>query len=121
MKETETDVHIQVADWLRVAKVDFFHPPNGVNVKMGRTQGVLNKMGRSAGVSDIIIVTPPPVGGYVGAALEIKKADGKKPTPAQFAWLNTFRSHGWAADWAKGFDACIEVLTKWGYGWRAKR
>lgn len=117
----ETGVHIAVADVLRAAKVDFFHPPNGVNITSHKTRELLKKKGLSAGVSDLIIVTPPPVGGYVAAALEIKAKTGNRPTDAQFEWLDKFELHGWAVGWAKGFDACVELLTKWGYLRKGRR
>ena len=110
---SEESVHVAVADALRAYGVDFFHPPNESKAHVSKRVR-LRKMGLSKGVPDIVIVTPPPCGGYVAAALEIKSDTGR-PTPEQKEWIERMRAHGWAAAIAKGLDACLQQLRDWGY------
>ena len=112
--ELEYDVHVAVADALRAKGVLFFHPPNGTNVKSHHRRAQLKRMGLLAGVSDIIIPVPPPCGGYVAAALEIRSSTGTA-SPEQLQFIEEVRALGWAADVARGRDACIAKLKEWGY------
>lgn len=98
----------------------FFHTPN--EGAFSKWQAVLRQQrGVTAGVGDLVIVTPLfPFGGdgssavpYPGAALEIK-AVGKKPTPEQLAWLEYWRAAGFAADWTAGHHATADRLLSWG-------
>lgn len=110
---TELDVHIAIAHALRAHRVDFFHPPNESRSHVSHRVR-LRKMGLSKGVPDIIIVTPPPCGGYVAAALEIKSGSGRA-TPEQKAWIETMRNFGWAVAVGRGLEICLHTLKEWGY------
>lgn len=113
MRRPEEAIHIAVATALKRSGVRFFHPPNEGRAHV--THRVkLRKMGLSKGVPDLIIVDPPPVGGFVGAALEIKSKTGS-PTPEQRAWILDLERNGWAAAIAKGREACFNQLRAWGY------
>lgn len=112
---TEDEIHFEVVRLLRAVEpaIAFFHSPNeGHRAKV--YQQTLWRRGVSAGVPDIIIITPPPCGGYVAAALEIKSEKGR-PSKAQRAWLDTLAAAGWAVAWDQGLPACIRRLEEWGY------
>lgn len=95
----------QVALCRRLHKsgVVFFAVPNG-----GRRDYVeaarLKQSGVKAGVPDLIILTPPP--GYVGAVVELKRANAKPSDlrASQGDWLREFAGFGWL---------CVV-----GFGWR---
>src|SRR5689334_17054479 len=79
---TEADDQRAVVSWLRRNGIWHFHPKNGGAKSMGgamrdKAQGLV------AGVPDLIITTPPPCGGYVGAAVEMKRITGGSISPRQ--------------------------------------
>lgn len=111
--EPEDDIHKKLVALLRAAGVAFFHVAN--ERRTSERQGAhLKAMGVSAGVPDLVIVTPPPCGGYVAAALEVKR-EGGRLSDLQRAWLLTMRSCEWAVACEYGFDACVARLKEWGY------
>lgn len=58
LSRSEQAVQIAIVDYLRLNGFLFAVPDAGVNVNNIRTQSILKKMGRSAGVSDIIVFIP---------------------------------------------------------------
>lgn len=109
----EEEIHARVVQALRQADVAFFHCPNEGKLPVQyRTK--LKRLGVSSGVPDLIIVTPPPCGGYVAAALEIKRKGGRL-ADTQRAWLQTMASCEWAVACEYGLEACLARLKEWGY------
>jgi len=71
--------------------------------------------GVKPGVPDIVIIDPPPVGGYVGAVVELKKTVGGTVSDDQRAWLERFHARNWAATVAEGYRAARTWLEDLGY------
>lgn len=110
----ETSEQIVVARWLRAHGVLFFHVPNGM-WRDRRQAVVLRAMGVQAGVPDLLVMDPPPAGGAVGAAIEMKSAAGRT-TPVQERWLEQLAARGWATRVCWGAEAAIAFLKSLGYG-----
>lgn len=111
---TEEEIHMAVVAELRKAGgVQFFHCPNEGQAKP-QYRAKLKRLGLSAGVPDLVIVTPPPCGGYVAAALEIKR-EGGCLSDAQRGWLGAMAGAGWAVACEYGPEACLGRLRAWGY------
>lgn len=110
---TEDEIHVRIVGELATAGVAFFHVANERRTSQ-REGAKLKRMGVSPGVPDIVIVTPPPCGGYVAAALELKR-EGGRPTKEQLHWLGVMRSAEWATAVVYGLDDARRQLTEWGY------
>ena len=123
MRRLEEPIHCAVVAQLRLARVAFIHSHNPGRIGP-RQQARMKALGATSpkghpllggtGLPDLLILTPPPVGGYVGAALEIK-APGGRVSPAQTAWLSYLVTFGWATRVGVGKDECLAVLREWGY------
>lgn len=75
----------------------FYHQDNG---RATRAQGGKKAAeGVKPGVADYFL--PVAVAGFHGLFLELK-APGKRPTPAQLAFLVAMRDEGFAAEWVEG-------------------
>ncbi len=109
----EEEIHVKVASELRKAGVAFIHCPNEGQVKP-QYGAKLKRLGVSSGVPDLMLITPPPCGGYPAAALEIKRRGGRL-SATQREWLNTMASYGWATACEYGLDDCLNRLKEWGY------
>ncbi len=110
---TERKEQARVIAWLEQRGVICFHPANAGarNPAVARSQGI------RAGVPDIIIVTPPPVGGYRAAAIEMKALAGGAVSMAQLEWIDKLRACGWAAKVCAGAVEAIPWLEdELGYG-----
>lgn len=68
MKRPEQSVQIKIVNWLESRGFLFCAPGVGVNVENVRTRFVLHRMGKRAGVPDLVVWIP---GGTVG--IEVKK------------------------------------------------
>lgn len=113
MRKPEERIQAHVVAQLRLAGVDFAHPPNESKSTPGY-RAKLKAMGLSPGIPDLLIFTPPPCGGYVAAALELKSDKGRIST-AQREWLDCLASYGWATACTKGLAASLQQLVDWGY------
>lgn len=121
---SENDHQKKVVRWLRKRKIEFFHVPNetgggGMKTEAKKYAYLRHRkaMGVESGIPDILIITPPPkFPVHHGAALELKRADGGRPTDNQNAWLDKFADRGWATGVAHGFDNAIIWLENLGYG-----
>lgn len=109
----EDEIHIRVAARLVLGRIEFCHVPNESKAPP-QYRAKLKRRGLQPGVADLILWTPPPIGGYVHAALELKAPNGR-PSPEQVAWLERRRVQNWAVAVAVGYDAAIRILTSWGY------
>lgn len=110
---------IIVANWLNAHNVMFIHCPNEGR-RSWATGKKLKAMGMRKGVSDFLIVDPPPlVLNAVGAVYEMKALDGKSPTPEQLEFLARMSSRNYATGWGKGHEIAIKWLSEYcGYGRR---
>jgi hypothetical protein len=111
----EEFIHMTLVAELRIAGWDgyFFHPPNESR-STARYRGKLKALGLLPGVADLVFIAPPPCGGYVAAALEIK-ADKGRASPEQKLFLERAAAAGWATACTRGLDASRSKLREWGY------
>lgn len=84
--------------------------------RTGRAGASLRSAGVKKGVPDILIFTPPPLGGFVGAAVELKREDGGgRLSTDQQRWIFALIQCGWFAVVAEGHNRAIELLRSVGY------
>lgn len=112
-QKPEERIHVKIVAELRRAGVHFWHTPNESKATAAY-RAKLKALGLSSGVPDLIIVTPPPCGGFVGAALELKAEKGRL-SDTQKEWLQTLSGYGWATACTKGYQESIDILIEWGY------
>jgi hypothetical protein len=106
-----------VVSALRRARIHFFAVPNG-HVRSKRQHIQAKHEGVSAGVPDLIIVTPPPGRpDLVATALEMKRADAKPSDlrEDQVKWLAILASCKWAAVVGLGAADALTKLRNLGY------
>lgn len=84
-----------------------FHIPNGGsrNVIEGKN---LKRQGVKKGVPDIFL--PVPRWGWHGLFIEMKKADGGRPTPEQREYLNELNDRGYCAEICHGFGEASKFI-----------
>lgn len=123
----EDQIHRAIVAKLRGAGVAFFHlynpgtmtPHARAKAKaLGATSPKGSPLLGGTGVPDLMIITPPPCGGYVGAALELKAPHGRA-RPEQREWLARLASIGWATAVVYGEAEALERLRLWGYAVRS--
>lgn len=115
---SETSEQVAVAKLLRAArpKILWTATANGGERHL-KTAIALKASGVQAGVPDLLIFSPPPVGGWVGAAIEMKRR-GAPPSAwedHQREWASDLVGCGWWAGVAYGSDEAIELLRALGY------
>lgn len=113
IRKPEEIIHVKIVALLRKAGVRFWHTPNE-SKSTPAYRAKLKALGLSPGVPDLVIVTPPPCGGYIAAAIELK-ADKGRISDSQKEWLETLEGFGWAVACTKGFQASVDQLIEWGY------
>lgn len=93
------------------------HTPN--EGRRGAKQGaLLKRSGVKAGVSDVLIYTPPPLfPQYRGVAIELKRQDGTASdvSPEQWDWLARLSDLGWIVGVAYGAEDARRMLRAVGY------
>lgn len=84
-----------------------FHVPNG-GYRRPREAAIMKGLGVVAGVPDVMVI-------FRGAvyALELK-AEGGRPTAAQFAAVDNIRNAGGFAAICYGLDRALKCLETWG-------
>lgn len=112
-QKPEERIHVKIVAELRRAGVHFWHTPNESKATAAY-RAKLKALGLSSGVPDLIIVTPPPCGGFIGAALELKAEKGRL-SDTQKEWLQILGGYGWAAACTRGYEDSINKLIEWGY------
>ncbi len=106
---SESHHQILVANLLRRLGLRFCAVPNGGHRAIHEAK-VLRAEGVCPGVPDLLIFDHPEVGGYVGAAIEMKRADGGRVSLEQREWIDALRALGWSAEVCAGFDAAREFV-----------
>lgn len=105
----EDDLQIQVAQYLDLKRVFWFHPAN--ERKTTPQAGArLKAKGVKAGVPDCMIMLPR--GDYNGLAIELKHGKNK-PTEHQEAVLNNLQSCGWKTAVCYSFDDAKEIIDNY--------
>lgn len=110
MKRAEQEIHLAVANHLRVRGVPglvWFHVPNGG--RRSKVEAAIFKaMGVRAGVSDFILVHQGKV-----FALELK-APGGRLSESQMAFISDIDRAGAFTAVPEGLDAALATLESWG-------
>lgn len=108
---SEYEIHVQIVAELRAAGRLFFHVPNEIKVAP-QYRAKLKRLGVSAGVPDLIIVTPNRCGRP--SALELKSERGGLKAH-QREWLERLGACGWSAACTHGLEEARAQLRAWGY------
>lgn len=114
---SEHDVQKTAVALLRKAGVCFFAVPNG-GLREKHTALKLWQEGVQKGVPDLIILDPPrgtAAEGWVGTAIEIKRAKGGRVSPEQIGWLKAFSEREWKAHIANGLAQLLALLVQYEY------
>lgn len=82
-----------------------------------RAAEALKSAGVQTGVPDLLVFTPPPCGGYYGAAIEMKRSDGVPSdwNADQREWASALIGLGWYAGVAYGAGQALTLLRRLGY------
>lgn len=99
------------------SRIHFFAVPNG-HVRSKRQHVQAKHEGVSAGVVDLVIVTPPPAApDKVATALEMKRADAKPSDlrDEQVKWMVIFGENHWATVVGLGAADALVKLRMLGY------
>jgi hypothetical protein len=116
----EAQLQIAVCQYLKLAGVPgllYFSVANEQKCSVQRG-AMLKKMGKLAGVSDLVIVIPSrfrdsPSEGPTILFLELK-AKGNKPDVNQLAFHDAAYAAGACWEWADNIDDAISILTEFG-------
>jgi hypothetical protein len=110
---------LAVADFCRLFKINFIHPPN--ERKTSPQDGFMLKLlGLAPGTSDLIILTTPPfLPCKKGVVIEMKSATGK-PTPDQIEWQKRAALDGFIPRICYSGREAIDFLQQFGYGQKGK-
>lgn len=85
--------------------------PHAIRAKLLRERYA---MGLLKGMPDLLVLDPPPVGGYVGTALEMKSPKGRV-SKHQDGISGCLQLRGWAVVVGWGWENALEELRKLGY------
>jgi hypothetical protein len=109
MKFKEDNLQMQVAKYLDLLGLAWFHPANErrTSPQAGHR---LKLKGVKSGIPDCIILTPK--GNYKGLALELK-IKPNKTTPNQKKWLKTLDLFGWCVGVAYDFDEAKKIIDEY--------
>ena len=111
---TEEQHQRWLCQWLDNKRLFWCHTPNGgLRTKIAGAK--LKAQGVKRGVPDVIIFDPPPGGGYVGAAIELKPVGKGRPSAEQKMWLEGLKERGWAVTIAHGWNEAVSWLESLGY------
>lgn len=111
----EARLQMAVCQYLKLAGVPgllYFSVPNEQKCSVQRG-AMLKKMGRLAGVSDLVILIPRT--GYSPTVLFLElKAKGEKPTETQFEFARTVHEIFGIWEFADNINDAISIVQKWG-------
>jgi hypothetical protein len=115
-RQLEHAEQVIVARWLRAARVTFTAVPNAA-LRSVIVAAMLKAEGMQAGFPDLLVFDAPPLRPeFIGAAIEMKRADGKgKATDEQQDWLIALAARGWATKVCHGAAAALGWLKELGY------
>jgi hypothetical protein len=121
---TEQQEHKALVTWLsyRFEYYEWIHPPNEQKAGSDRI-GILKAMGMKRGFPDFIIFRKATYcfdahgcthfgSNGDGMVLELKRQFGRKPNKDQLAWLDFFKSIGWATAVAYGAQDAINKIEE---------
>lgn len=107
---SEHDQQVAVIGYCEANGIPVFAIPNG-GLRSKRTAAMLKAEGVKPGVPDLFI--PLPRGEYAGLFVEMKDVKGRPPRASQMEWLDLLNANGYAAYWARGADAAIELIERY--------
>lgn len=107
---SEHDEQVAVVQWCAWRGIRIFAIPNG-GYRTKATAKKLKDEGVVPGVPDLFV--PLARKGKHGLFIEMKAPKGAKPRPEQVEWLEFLNEEGYAACWARGADAAIEVIERY--------
>lgn len=104
----ETQLQIQLCEWLTLIKIPFYHFP--LEGKRGLLNGhILNKMGMKSGVSDLFF--PRKNQDFSGLWMELK-IKPNKPTKNQVSFLNHMLEEGYDCVVCYNLDEAMFIIRK---------
>jgi hypothetical protein len=116
---SEDQLQRSVARLLDLSGLLWLHIPNG-GQRNAIVAAKLKAQGVKRGAPDIMIFEPEHITAtakrdafgarYSGLAIELKVAG--KPTPAQFAWHDRLRSHGWRVEVCYTLEEVLKVVKE---------
>lgn len=115
MKHEEDQIQRAYFQWVRLATPRIpqlamaLHVPNGGR-RDAREAARLKGQGVMAGVPDVLILAPHPLGCFIGLALEFKAPKGRI-TEAQQGWLDRLVTYGWRAEVVRSFDEARAITA----------
>ena len=109
----EDDEQAAFVTWLRLKHIAHFSVPNEGKRSHAAAKR-LERLGRMAGVPDLIIIQPAKCGHPV--AVEMKRRTGGKLSSAQIEAHRVMGEHGWHVIVARGCREAIAGMEKLGYG-----
>lgn len=115
----EKEIQRPLVAILRLSGLTFFAIPNSTDLHMSKAQRMTytarqKALGLETGAPDLMILTPPPCGGYNGLALEVKSKTGVLK-PKQREWRDKVIACGWAWRAPRSVDEAIAELEAFGY------
>jgi len=111
---SELSEQMSLVKHLTKAGLFFCAIPNG-GKRDGKTARILAMSGVRRGAPDLLVFDPPPVGGYVGLAIELKRVKGGKPSKAQIFWQKALTTRGWYATVSSGSHEALLTMRSLGY------
>lgn len=111
--EEEAELQKRVVGRLRLARLLFCHVPNEGMLPV-HYRSKLVALGLESGVPDLLIFTPPPRGGALGFALELKSKKGTA-SANQKRWLANMKALGWATLLARDHETVVQAMHALGY------
>jgi hypothetical protein len=115
-RQFEHAEQVMLAKTLRMARIAFAAVPNAARRSVV-VATMLKAEGMQPGFPDVLIFDAPPARPEcVGAAIEMKRADGKgRATDEQEEWLIALAARGWATKVAHGYADARAWLAELGY------
>jgi len=106
---TEHAEQVRLVRWLRARGWLVSATANGASMA-AHTRSRQSAAGLARGLPDLLVFDAPK--GYVGVAIELKRAAGGKASPEQKRWIGWLAARGWLAFVAHGADEAIERIEQ---------